>query len=439
MKSINFKCYLLVFVFLFSYIFVGCTKSVSPVVSEKSNEKIKLSCAIPAEDTAKIKAFKSFETNIKKQFSDYDISFKYIKGDTKSYETKIKVLLSSNQKPDIFFSKENSFFEQLFSANAVQPIDKYLKELKFWHMVLPFVKNDGYKGKVYAVPFEEVHYEIMAINSDIFNKNKIKIPTNFEELKNAVYTLKSKGIIPIAIGGKDGGIVYNMIGSFAATIDPEVTKNVINGKEKFSSNNFKEAVLKVKELIDMEAFGKETQCRTDLQAAQLFNSGKAAIYCTSSSNLNMCNKKLNGKCKLIYYPYIGEENVNNYNSLVSDLQKNSGLFISSISEHPKEAVNLAIEISKEYNKYLYEKQNNPATIYIPSKQGWENNNKNNKDLQQFMKSLYENKNITSSLLNGSINVKASKAIMEASTAFMTGFLSVDTYTKELDKAMELKF
>lgn len=29
--------------------------------------------------------------------------------------------------------------------------------------------------------------------------------------------------------------------------------------------------------------------------------------------------------------------------------------------------------------------------------------------------------------------------MEASTAFMTGFLSVDTYTKELDKAMELKF
>lgn len=60
MKSINFKCYLLVFVFLFSYIFVGCTKSVSPVVSEKSNEKIKLSCAIPAEDTAKIKAFKSF-------------------------------------------------------------------------------------------------------------------------------------------------------------------------------------------------------------------------------------------------------------------------------------------------------------------------------------------------------------------------------------------
>lgn len=438
MKNINFKYCLLMFVFLFSSLFAGCTKTSSPSVTEKSEGKVKLRCVIPSDDATKLEGVKSLEEDIKKQFPDQDITFSYIKGDLESYETKIKVLLSSKDRPDVFFSKGNSYFEELSSVNAVQPIDKYLNELKFWDMVIPSANIDGYKGKVYAVPFEEVHYEIMEINSDLFEKNKIKTPTNFQELKDAVLTLKSKGIIPIAVGSKDGKAVFNMIESFACTIDPQVTKKIMNNKEKFSDDSFKEAAIMVKELMDIGAFGQKIQSLTDADAAKLFYSGKAAMYCTNSSNFDISNKNLKGKCKLIYYPYIGESNLNNSNSLVSNLQKNSGLFISSTSQHPKEAVNLAVEVSKRYNRYLYEKKNNVCTVYIPSQQNWKVPDKANVELQQFMESLSDNKNVNSSLLNGSINVKASKAIMEASIAFMTGFLSVDSYTKELDKAMNIK-
>lgn len=438
MKNINFKYYLVVFVFLFSSLFAGCNEPSSPSVTEKSEGKVKLRCVIPKENATKLEAVKSFEEDIKKQFPDYDITFSYINGDLESYDTKIKVLLSSKDKPDVFFSKGNDFFSELFSVNAIQPIDKYLNELKFWDMVIPSAKVDGYNGKIYAVPFEEVHYEVMEINSDLFEKNKIKVPTNFEELKNAVSTFKSKGIMPIAVGGKDGRAVYNMIESFAVTLNPQVTKKIMNNKEKFSDDSFKETAIKVKELMDMEAFGQKPELLTDADAAKLFYSGKAAMYCTSSSNFDISNKNLKGKCKLIYYPCIGESNLDDSSSLVSSLQKNSGLFISSTSKHPKEAVSLAVEVSKHYNKYLYEKKNNVSTIYIPSKQNWKISNKANTDLQLFMEGLYDNKNISISLLNSSINAKASKAIVEASSVFMTGLLSADSYTKELDKAMNLK-
>lgn len=438
MKNINFKYYLLICVFLFSSLFAACTKTSAPSVPEKSEGKVKLRCVIPSDDGIKLEGVKSFEEDIKKQFPNQDITFSYIKGDMKSYETKIKVLLSSKDKPDVFFSKGNSFFEELSSVNAVQPIDKYLNKLKFWDMVLPSAKIDGYKGNIYAVPFEEVHYEIIEINSELFEKNKIKTPTNLKELKDAVLTLKSKGIIPIVVGGKDGRAIFNMIESFACTVDPQITKKIMNNKEEFSDDSFKEAAIMVKELMDIGAFGQKPQSLTDADAAKLFYSGKAAMYCTNSSNFDISNKNLKGKCKLLFYPYIGEPSLNNSNSLVSNLQKNSGLFISSTSQHPKEAVNLAVEVSKCYNKYLYEKKNNVWTVYIPSEQNWKTSNKVNADLQQFVQNLFHNKNVNSSLLNGSINVKTSKAIMEASTAFMTGLLSADSYTKELDKAMDVK-
>lgn len=172
----------------------------------------------------------------------------------------------------------------------------------------------------------------------------------------------------------------------------------VHGKEKFSNGSFKEAASSVKELMDMGAFGENPKALTDADAANLFYSGKAAMYCTSSSDFKISNQKLNGKCRLLYYPYIGKSKSIVSNNLVGGLRKNSGLFISSTSEHPKEAVKLAIEMSKYYNKYLYEKQGNPSIIYIPSKQNWKLANNSPALLEQFTQDLSINKNIAASLL-----------------------------------------
>lgn len=438
MRVVKLKYSLLIVILLFISILTSCAKPSPQVISPKNEGKIKLRCVMSSEDNTKLEAFKTFASDIKTQFPDYDISFNFIKGDMQSYQTKIKVLLYSNDRPDVFFSNGDGFSNELLSANMVQPVDKYLNELKFWDMVIPSAKVDGSDGHIYAVPFEEVYYQMIEINTALFEQNNIKPPTNFEELKIAVSTFKSKGFVPIALGGKDGKAVYNMVEGFACTIDPQVTKKIMNGKEKFSDESFKEAASSVKDLINMGAFGDNPKSLTDADAANLFYSGKAAMYCTSSSDFKISNQKLNGKCRLIYYPYIEKPKSTVSNSLVGGLRKNSGLFISSASEHPKEAVKLAIEMSKYYNKYLYEKQGNPSIIYIPSKQDWKLANSSSALLQQFTQDLSVNKNIAVALLQGNINVNASKAIIEDSSAFMTGLLSIDSYTKELDNGLKLK-
>lgn len=439
MKNVRLKYFLFITILLVFSAFTVCDKSSPQVYTYKSEGKVKLRCVISSEDSTKLDAFKTFQTDVKTLLPNYDISFDFIKGDIQAYQAKTKVLLSSDHIPDVFFSSGGNFSNELFSANAVKPIDKYLEQLKFWDIVLPSAKVEGHNGHIYAIPFDTVSYQIIELNTDLFAQNNVKLPTNFTELETAVSIFKSKNIIPISLGGKDGMDVYRMIESFAYTIDPKITTKIINGKESFSDETFKKSATQVKALLDMGAFGKNVQSVTEVDAANLFYSGKAAMYCTSSSDFNVSNQKLNGKCKLIYYPSINKSKQESFGSaMVGGVKKDSGLFISDASQYPIEAVKLAVEMSKYYNKYLYEKQNNPTVIYIPSKLGWKLPPNSPLGLQQLMQDLSTNTNISPGLLQDNISTKAAKSIIEDSSAFMTGLLSVDNYTKEMDNGLKLK-
>lgn len=422
---------------LFS-IFTACNESPVQVYTHKNEGRIKLRCVIPSEDSNKLQAFKTFSTDIKALLPNYDVSFDFIKGDVQTYQTKIKVLLSSKDAPDVFLSNGGNFSNELFSENAVQPIDKYLDDLKFWSMVLSSSKIEGHNEHIYAVPFYDVHYQIIEVNTDLFQKNNVKMPTNFDELKTAVSTFKSKGIIPISLGGKDGSAVYTMVESFAHTLDPEITTNIVKGKAKFSDEPFKQSAAKVKELLNMGAFQQKVESYTEADAANLFYSGKAAMYCTSSANFNISDQKLKGKCGLLYYPFIDKSKESDFSNVVGGVAKDSGLLVSATSQHPREAVELAVEMSKYYNRYLYEKQNNAEVIYIPDKLGWKLHTSSPLGIQQLMDNLTSNKNTTAGLLQNNISPKASKAILDDSSAFITGLLSTDNYTKEMDKGLKLK-
>lgn len=441
MKLINFKYFPIISIILIFSIVTTCKDTPIQVTNYKNQQKIKLNCIMSSEDNNKLEAFKTFANDIKTMLPNYDVNFKFIKGDMPTYETKVKVLLSSNDIPDVFFSTNGNLSTELLSTDSVQPIDKYLDKLKFWDIVIPSTKVLGYKGHIYAVPFDPVYYQVIEINTDLFQQNNIKPPTDFDELKTAVSTFKSKGLVPIALGGKDGSSVYKMIEAFSSTIDPKITSKLIDGKENFSDETFKQSASKVKELMDMGAFEQNFATVSDQDAANLFTSGKAAMYCASSSDFKISNQKLNGKCGLLRYPTVDSSTKININyPIIGGATKNSGLFVSTASEHPLEAANLAIEMSKYYNKYLYEKQGNYAIIYLPNRLGLKAPSNNNAALQALMLSLSDSKNICStSLLQGNnISPAASKAIADDSSAFMTGLLSVDNYAKRMDNGLKLK-
>lgn len=424
---------------------IGC-KSVpkQAVATVKSNDtKVTLRCAIPSYDVKKKEAFKNFEKDMKSVFPDYDIHLDFVNGDINAYNTKVKVMMYSDDPPDIFYSGDEKFTEQLYASKSIQPLEKKLNDIDYWKMVIPSSKIIGDNNHIYAVPIDEAYYNIMMINTELFSQNNVKIPENFEELKNAVKQFKEKGITPIAIGGKDGIDIYKMIEGFACTMDNEVTSKIVSGKTTFSGDVFRQASTSVKELIELGAFEAKVETISNEEAGNLFCSSKAAIYCTSSDKLDATYNKLNGKIAVLYYPTI-DKNLDQTNPTVlknivsGGTKKDCGLLVSASTKHQSEAIKLAVEMSKLYNKYLYEKQPYGSIIYKLDSMQWKESIVQSAMTKELMMNVKKEGKVNTGLFENNISPEKQNSIREDCQAFITGFLSVSDYLKEMDISMKLK-
>ena len=419
----------------------SCGNTPQTVVAqvEVNTTKVTLTCVVPFDNIKKNEAFKIFETNVKSTFPDYDIKFIFVKGDVNAYNSKIKVMMYSDAPPDIFYSGDENFTEELYTEKNIEPLEKKLNNLNYWDMVIPSAKLPGSTGHIYAVPMDEAYYSIMLINTELFSKNNVKIPKSFEDLKTATQQFKVKGITPIALGGKNGISAFKLLESFAGAIDNKITNKVTSCKLSFSGETFTQATTSVKELIDLGAFQAKVETVSDEEAAKLFYSSNAAIYCTTSDKLNMALSKLNGKVMILYYPSMGKTEGSIQKDIVSGgVKKDCGLLVSSLTKYPTEATKLAVEMSKYYNKYLYEKQGADSLIYNLSSMEWETNIVSNIGVSELMTNVQKEDKVNTGLFEENISLNKEKSIEEASTAFMTGLLSVEDYLKEMDVAMKLK-
>jgi raffinose/stachyose/melibiose transport system substrate-binding protein len=438
---IKSKKFFIVILILAVPMLISCGTVPKPVVTpvKNSDGKVTLNCVLPSDDVKKNDALKNFETDIKSVFPDYDIHLSFIKGDTNAYNTKLKVMMYSDTPPDIFYSGDESFTEELYSSKSIEPLEKKLTDIDYWKMVIPSTKLIGNTGHIYAIPMDEAYYSIMLINTELFLQNNVKTPENFEELKTAVTYFKEKNIIPIAIGGKDGLPVYKMLESFAGTIDNKISSKIVSGKNTFSGEIFNQAATSVKQLIELGAFQSKVETISDEEAERLFYTSKAAIYSTSSDKLAMASTKLNGKIAVLYYPSLSKADGSIESNIVSGgTKKDCGLLVSSLTKYTKEATKLAVEISKYYNNYLYENKDDASIIYNEDSMEWKSNIILKLGISELMTNVKKEGSVNTGFFENSISPEKEKSIKEASTAFITGFLPVNDFLKEMDMSMKLK-
>lgn len=405
----------------------------------KSVYPIKLTAVLPEYNTSYIDAFNDFTRYINEALPEYDINLMTIKGDESAYDTKIRILQSADDIPDIFYSENNSHVKELLDNSDVIPIEKYLNELDFWNMVIPSAKVKGYRNQIYAVPFDGLSYEVIQYNVDIFKKNKISVPTTVDQLKHIVDVLNANKITPIAIGAKDGYPVSMMMEGFAYSIDPQITKNIVAKKAKFSDKPYKIAATKVKELLDANAFEKDAQNISDEDAFKLYCEGKAAMYFGTSNNFKEADTKLKGKNAIMYYPVLDTSLKQNYGKYCAGgVKPDSGLFIDASSKHPLDAVKLAVEMSKFYSKYLYEEKNDPNIIFNESTLKLNQNNKIELPVINFMSNVKSFETSNGLIQDIIPNADTAKSIDESSEEFMKGYISVDNYLRGMDMIVEDK-
>lgn len=144
-----------------------------------------------------------------------------------SYKEKIRVLVSTDDLPDVFSSWSHSFAENLISSGRVKELTEFYQEDPEWTANLMDSQIDGFRFEsgVYGVPLT-IDGKTFFYNKDIFAENGLEIPETFNELLEILNQLQAAGYeTPILEGLTDAWAVSHYLGTiFQRILDPEVAK-----------------------------------------------------------------------------------------------------------------------------------------------------------------------------------------------------------------------
>ena len=162
-----------------------------------------------------------------------------------SYKEKIRVLVSTDALPDVFFSWSGGFGENLTRSGRVLALDDVMARDSEWSSQIvegqwaPF----NYNGKQYGAPWS-MDGKAFFYNVDVFNELGIEIPTTLNELYAVCEKLKENGYDePISAGFSAPWAVSHYLGTICQrVVDPEVLAKDYTGGGDFSDPAYIEAL-----------------------------------------------------------------------------------------------------------------------------------------------------------------------------------------------------
>jgi len=216
----------------------------------------------------------------KAKYPQYEIDEQKIPRD--QYQTKLKTMAAAGELPDAFLQWPNAPTKEFVAANLLADINDTLAKNKSWaaSFVPRALENFTVNGKTYGAGLGISVTSILFYNKALFDQNKVKVPTTWDELKTAIKVFSAKGIIPIALGNKAKWPVQS---SIMSSLGNRVTgsdwlDNALAGKgAKFTDKVFIDALDKLKELVDLGAFNRDANSIDEVQMRAYYYKGQAAM------------------------------------------------------------------------------------------------------------------------------------------------------------------
>ena len=166
------------------------------------------------------------------------------------YKTKIKTAFVAGEAPDIsYMFSGGSFVKPYIDAGYLLPIDEYLSQDTKSKVLPGTLDGCTFDGKVYTLPTITFLANLYC-NTEMFDAAGAKIPTNWDELLDAVDKLNAAGYTPILMGEKDrwpGMYWYDIIS--ARTASNAAIVEAFGDPSKFNSEGFVMGAEKLQELV----------------------------------------------------------------------------------------------------------------------------------------------------------------------------------------------
>ncbi len=192
-----------------------------------------------------------------------------------AFKTKINTDFASGNEPDVVYGFTGAIGKPLVDSNKLMTWEEELAKDTEWSKnisksALDYIK---FNDKQYAVPYIGF-YEGMFYNKDLFEKNNIKVPTNWDELLAAVDAFNKLGITPIACSFAEEP--HYIIETFILSMGGK------DGHDKPFDESWAPALDKIKELYAKKAFTKDALTIKQVACQQLMKDKKAAMFISGS-------------------------------------------------------------------------------------------------------------------------------------------------------------
>ena len=137
-----------------------------------------------------------YNTFINTKLAEYeqmhpDIKFNIISAQNQEYKEKIKIVVGSEDTPDIFFSWVGDFTERFIREDLILDLTPYLEADPEWKdsfiesQLEQYVNADGMQ---YGIPFR-LDCKLFFYNKAIFDEHNLTVPTTWDEFINVCETI----------------------------------------------------------------------------------------------------------------------------------------------------------------------------------------------------------------------------------------------------------
>lgn len=190
----------------------------------------------------------------------------------------LKTRMLGGDPPDTFqVHAGHELIDTWVKTGFMEPITFLYKE-EGWEKVMPkgILEIVSYNGEYWSVPVNIHRANVLWYNKKIFDQFGLKPPKTFDEFFQVAETLKAKGVIPFALGTKDGWEAAHIFETvLIGKLGAEGYKGLWTGKTKWSDPRVTDALETFAKML--KYVNSDHPARTWDEACALIVEGKAAM------------------------------------------------------------------------------------------------------------------------------------------------------------------
>ncbi|MCS6841414.1 MAG: ABC transporter substrate-binding protein [Roseiflexus sp.] len=192
-------------------------------------------------------------------------------------KTVLKTRLQGGQPPDSWQVHAGKELTSYVDAGQMVPLTQFFKEQGFDKVMPPkLLEQITYKGEIWSVPVNIHRSNVLWYNIKIFQENGLTPPKTIDDFFKVAEALKAKGIIPLAVGGKDRFETPHLFESvLLAVFGPEDYPKLFQPGADWSDPRVRQAAEIAKRMLEYSNSDRSSLGWAD--AAQLVLDGKAAM------------------------------------------------------------------------------------------------------------------------------------------------------------------